>query len=436
MERMTGVAANEQSLWYRAQDFWHIVGWAFNCSVAHKKRWDRWKLWLDVMLGFLESNWEAQLKKSKQNGVDAEEALLETLLWHYISSEDPTNRANRRRMIRAILARGTSQSKSLFPEVWLNETVEPKAAQVDDKVIAEIDIEAGKLGEFQSKDEDEVMLDAPSTSTRTSRRGRSKRPSNTTSDDEDCNADDNSLSKSHEAEDAINHLGGIEAVTLRQRLIALLAQAAQALPRHFTRLGDLFDPITEEFTHLPTTLFNVLVSTSSLPGLTQTALNANLLLPLVAGQLPDYTTIEPTQAHLEEYLFPRRATTESYAANAKISLILEQIFLYMLSINALKATKSLRAAVEKGVHERDSVYGSAKGKKGNAREENQAEMLLGASGDRILGLLEVLEIQDGMGPQQPSPQPQRRTKSFSISFGSELSELSSIPGSGDEDGDK
>src|SRR5690242_7715808 len=34
-------AANDKSLWYRADDFWHIVGWAFNCSAAYKKRWER-----------------------------------------------------------------------------------------------------------------------------------------------------------------------------------------------------------------------------------------------------------------------------------------------------------------------------------------------------------------------------------------------------------
>ncbi|KAF2276911.1 uncharacterized protein EI97DRAFT_376432 [Westerdykella ornata] len=429
LERLTGAPANENSLWFRATDFWHAVGWAFNCSVAHKKRWERWKLWLDVMLNFLEAGWEAQARRCRQQDLDAEDAMTETLLWQYISSEDPMNRSNRRRIIRAILARGTSQSKSLFPEVWPRETAEPKQIQLDEKSVAEIDIDNGNLGEFQKDDDDEAMADAPTATFRTSRRATSRKELAVQSEDEDSEEDD--TSGSCDAEDATNRLGGVEAVGLRQRLIVLLVKVAQALPMQFTHLGDLFDPFTEECTHLPTMLFSVLLSTSKLDGLTQTALNANHLLPLVSGQLPDYTKIEPTQAHLEQYMLPRRAATQSYSTNAKISLILEQIFLYMMSIKGLHATATLRAAVEKGIQERTSVYGTAKGKKGNAAEEEQSKMLLEASSKRLLGLLEVLEIAEGMAPQPKSG----RNKSFSISFGS-VSELSSVPGSEDEDSDR
>jgi hypothetical protein len=216
----------------------------------------------------------------------------------------------------------------------------------------------------------------------------------------------------------------LDALILRQRLLALLVQAAQTLPNNFTPVGDLFDPITEEFTHMPTILFSVLLSTSRLTGLMQTALNANLLLPLVSGQLPDYTIIEPAQIHLEQYLLPRRATTQSFASNAKISLILEQIFRYMMSIKALRPTPDLRKAVEVGVQERSKVYGTAKGKKGNAQEEEQSKLLLESSAQRLLGLLEVLEIANGM-----EPRPVEESRGFLSSFGSELSELSSAPDS-------
>jgi hypothetical protein len=421
-ERLSGPPANEQSLWYRASDFWHIVGWAFNCSVAHKKRWRRWKLWLEVIITFLETNWSAQLRRGKLEGEDEEKYLMDTLLWHYISNEDPTNRGNRRRMVRAILARGTSQCKTMFSEVWSKETAEPKPAKVD-KALPELDVDNGMFGDFQKFDEDEPMYDAPNT-TRKSRRARSSRLQTSRSDEDDGSVEEDDALAIHTVEDAINSLGGIDAVILRQRLIALLAQVAQALPANFTPVGELFDPITEEFTHLPSMVFSVLLSTSKLSDLMQTALNANLLLPLVTGQLPDYTKIEPTQAHLVLYLLPRRATTQSFATNAKISLILEQIFRYMMSIKALQPTEELRKAVEQGVQERDSAYGTAKGKKGNAHEEEQSKTLLEASAQRLLGLLELLEVSHGKEPQGPSGK-----KSFSISFGSELSDLSSVPDS-------
>lgn len=98
-------AANDNSLWYRADDFWHIVGWAFNCSVAYKKRWDRWKLWLNVMLDFLEADWDVCVKKSQYDEAGQESALQESLIWNYIGGESQsTTRTARRRIAKAIFA--------------------------------------------------------------------------------------------------------------------------------------------------------------------------------------------------------------------------------------------------------------------------------------------------------------------------------------------
>lgn len=427
-ERLTGIVAKEQALWYRARDFWHIVGWAFNCSVVYKRRWERWKLWLDLMLDFLEADWGARLQAAKE-GADAEKMLTESLIWQYISSEDPTNRSNRRRMMRAIMAMGTSQAKTDFPEVWGNETAGPRTPEPEEKPLAEMDIENGELGEFKQDDEDAVMQDAPTLPTWRSGRAGSRKAA--TTDGADGIIKDEDVFVIRNTEEAIERLGGIDAINLRQRLVALLAQVAQTLPAHFTKLGDYFDSLTEEF-RLPTIIFSILLSTSKLPDRTKISLSANLLLPFVTTRLPDYTSIEPIQSHFEEYILPRRATTQSYAANAKISLILEQMFMYMMSINSLEATDALREAVEIGVEERQSVYGTGGGKKGNAHEENQAKGIMSASSQRLLGLLEVLEIAAGKEPQ-PQPRGVERETTINLSQMSSLSDLSSPPESSSEE---
>jgi hypothetical protein len=391
--------------------------------VLHIKRWERWRLWLEVMLDFLEAEWEARLRKSKGDDVDEERILTESLLWHYVSSEDPTNRTHRRRIARAILAIGTSQSKTLFPEVWQNETAARKPPKSEGNQLANIDIENGELGDFQKDDEDEVMQDAIKTS---SRRSNSKRAMGV--GEEIYSKEEDDLSTPRNSEEAVIRLGGMEAITLRQRLISLLARIAEALPTRFTTLGDYFDPFTEEINNLPSFIFAVLLSTSRLPALSQTALNANLLLPLVPGRLPDYTQIEPEQAHLEEYLLPRRATTESYAKNAKVSLILEQVFTYMLNKKSLIASESLRTAVEKGIEARHSAIGIARGRKGNAEEEEQGKKIMEKSSQRLLGLLEVLEIASGLPPQPLGT-------SELLSFSSSLSDLSSPVGTGTDEDD-
>ncbi|KAH7135989.1 hypothetical protein B0J11DRAFT_547749 [Dendryphion nanum] len=422
-EKISIPSADSQSLWCRASDFWHVVGWAFNCSVAHKKRWARWKLWLELMLDLLESEWDACTKKARDEDADMEGVLMGSIVWHYVSSMNTKSVAHRRRMVRAILAMATPRSLKDFGEVWKDETRAPKAKE-DVAPMGKIDIDNLKQTYFQRDEEDEVMEDVPSISTRSS---RSRNPMKQSGTDVEEGGDHDEKFVVHSVQEAIERLGGTDAITMRQRLIALLVDVAQALPTHFMTLAEIFNTLTEDFINLPTMIFAVLVSTSKLAGIVQMALNANLLLPLTPGELPDYTIITPEQTHLEEYLLPRRANTQSFAANAKFSLILEQMFIYMMSTKSLKACESLRFPVETGIKKRHEVHGTARGRNNNAHEEVQAKSLMEASSARLLGLLEVLEIAAGI-PSQP------KQPSMLLSFTSVVSdELSSPPDSDTEE---
>ncbi len=155
---------------------------------------------------------------------------------------------------------------------------------------------------------------------------------------------------------------------------------------------------------------------------------ANLLLPLSSGSLPDYFRYDPTQEHFESILLPLQSTKQSFADNAKVSLVLEQLFMLMMNENVLKPTYALRKAMETGIEARHGVYGSGRGKKGNAGEERQAKDLMQASSGRLLGMLEVLEIVAGKLPQRKAD----RKHSALLSFGSG-SPLSSAPNDTEED---
>ena len=165
------------------------------------------------------------------------------------------------------------------------------------------------------------------------------------------------------------------------------------MPKLFTSVDDLFDLYTESFRPLPTSAFGALLSTSKLLPSTQTALNTNLLLPLLATNLPNYNIISPTQAHLEKYFLPSPANTHSYAANAKVSLVLEAIFTHMMNDGALQPTETLGTAVESGIRARDKkALGNARKKKGKIDEEEAAKGILEMSKARLMGLLEVVEM--------------------------------------------
>lgn len=165
-----------------------------------------------------------------------------------------------------------------------------------------------------------------------------------------------------------------------------------------------------------------------LPDAMQVAFNANLLSPLISGKPPNYFVVTPTQEHFETKLLPLKGTTQSFAANAKISLILEQLFIYMMKQDALTPTKALRNAMETGIQARKGVYGTskAKGKKGTPQEEEQAKELIFACSERLLGLLEVLEMSAGMPPQVVQKKGQAGIAAAFLSFGS-ASSLSPAP---------
>lgn len=206
-----------------------------------------------------------------------------------------------------------------------------------------------------------------------------------------------------------------------------LAQVAIKLPDHFTTLSDWFDNVVEDFRYLPTMFFNVFLATLTVPGPMKYMFLANLLLPFVSGTLPDYFRYDPTQEHFVSVLLPLKGG-QSFAHNAKVSLILEQLFTLMMAQDGLKATDELREAMEAGIQARHNAYGSGRGKRGNAGEEKQAREIMEASSDRLLGMLEMLEIVAGKPPQKKA---ERKNNAF-LSFGSG-SPLSSAPSDTDED---
>ncbi|KAF1911461.1 hypothetical protein BDU57DRAFT_533563 [Ampelomyces quisqualis] len=422
---IAGDAAQSHSLWAKADDFWHIVGWALNCSKSHHHRWERWKLWLGMTLDFLESDWELCVGRGKEDETLQESTLKESLIWRYILGDAVSvSRGVRRRIVRAILATASAEALKDFPEIWQKESEGPKRQTREGNQAREVDFETGDMADYGS---DEDMPDAHEE----------------TDDEKQVEQDSDSDDSDNNVEMAIRTLGGRQAIELRQRLIALvsrpcillqrtnndqLVQVSRALPTEFTTPSDFFDNILEDFIHLPTALLQVLLSTSKMAGGDHVAFCTNLLLPLASGKIPDFLRYRPTQQDLESNLLALKGTTQSYAANAKISLILEQVFIYMMDRDTLSPTDALRDAMETGIKARGSVYGTGKGRRGNAEEEAEGQVMLEACSGRLLDLLELVEMTDGKSPQPFKEQ----DASAYPSFGS-FSPLSTPPGSDTEE---
>ena len=50
--------AQEESVWNTATDLWHVVGWALNCSINHKERWQFYQAWLKVVAYAIDDDME------------------------------------------------------------------------------------------------------------------------------------------------------------------------------------------------------------------------------------------------------------------------------------------------------------------------------------------------------------------------------------------
>ncbi|KAF3038404.1 hypothetical protein E8E11_005613 [Didymella keratinophila] len=403
-------AANDKSLWFRADDFWHVVGWALNCSAAYKARWERWKLWLTIMLDFLEKDWDVCVRQSQRDEEEQEVVLQQSLIWLYIAGEEQSvTRTTRRRIARAIFAIASPDSLKEYPEIWENEAEEPQEPLNKKQKLGNVDFETGEVADYDS---DEEMKDTPAPVRFTQ---AIERKSEATPLPDLPDIDNGSL----DLNAAIERLGGSDAIALRQRLLALIARVAERLPNQFTTLSDWFDNVVEDFRYLPTMLFNIFLITLAVLGPMKYSFLANLLIPFVSGTIPDYFRYDPMQEHFESVLLSMKSG-QSFAANAKVSLILEQLFVLMMTDDQLKATDALREAMETGIQARLNAYGTGRGKRGNAGEEKQARELMEASSNRLFGMLEMLEIMAGKPPQK------KDLKNILTSFGSG-SPLSSAP---------
>ncbi|PYH58217.1 uncharacterized protein BO96DRAFT_363760 [Aspergillus niger CBS 101883] len=167
------------SLWSNAEDFWHVVGWAFNCSVRHRPRWTWWQVWLEYMCDVLESDWNERFRQYKEahtgNAISEQgpppspkkgrrkkmhhdddpalHILRESLIFRYIHGASTTY-GPYRRIVRSIFADGGSTSRNEFREVFDNELKYAQAhTSTSRKRSAQVNIDENEFGDYLTDDD-------------------------------------------------------------------------------------------------------------------------------------------------------------------------------------------------------------------------------------------------------------------------------------------
>ncbi|KAF2155090.1 hypothetical protein K461DRAFT_291977 [Myriangium duriaei CBS 260.36] len=343
-------AANEDSIFVRAEDFWAVVGWAFNCSVKHIKRWERWRVWLDVMLDLLEKDLrdrsEFRSFKTNINKPDADKLIEDALLTRYLTLR-ASGRAEKRRIMRAILADGSKKSMAEFGPLWKNETMPPKEVDPNKLPGKKLDIENEQFGDYMDLDDDED----PETGGKqhgTSRRGKMAGQPDHSDDDLP------ELFGKATASEASTDYGGHSSMLLRQRILGLLASYCHLHPTYFVDVEDLFDICTEFLRPLPVQIFAqfILPAATYLDDDLHSVLIRNLMRPLLSVEAPVFRKAELEQADLERHFLPFAASRDNVTDNARVSLLNEALLRLLWKHDGLSVTPNLRKAVKTGCEAR------------------------------------------------------------------------------------
>lgn len=372
--------ANEQSLANHAEHFWAAVGWAFNCSVKHRARWQRWQAWLELMLDTLQAD-----LTTAAPGDASGEGLSGTLIAHYLSAVE-AGRHNRRKIMRAILADGSSRSTGEFPEIWRNETKLPKKREsIRSPKRQRLDVDNGEFGDYFDDDSDQH---SPETRARKSRSAAARR----------SGAADDNVDESDDYETGMSvagDFGGPDSVRLRQRFLGLLTSFVRADDQKrpmFVDIEELFSLFTEFIKPLPLTVFQQFV-------LPQTPyidadFHASLLDLLSRPLLGSSTCNGPIdQAEFERSFASCAAVHSSVEDNAKVSLIIESLLRALWEARLLSNDPSrLKALVLEGVQARTQKVASDGRRKTvkRASADDEARTVMQCSADRMDVLLAIL----------------------------------------------
>ncbi|EEA24156.1 hypothetical protein TMatcc_007232 [Talaromyces marneffei ATCC 18224] len=393
--------AKSKSIWSRAEDFWHAVGWTFNCSVLYPRRWERWQIWLEYMCLAMEMDWIEREKMVVADSANkSEDPLKDSLIWKFIDT-DTTGYGRNRRILRAIFADGSATALTEFREVFKNELKEQQQGE-DNKTPnsrkrTEVNIDEDEYGDYLFQDEDDSDVPDKSTRTRPKRARRGTRVADLTLIGETAAKEEQKAKKvadDAQAKGDVAAYGGFHSLELRQRLLSLLIKVSLAMPKTFMPTDALYHLFVENIRHLPLPIFQTFVSPQTLPWMTvdaQSTLCETLILRMRESAAPNSNDAYLHQQKLQECYLPYSANTTSAVDNAKYSILLEALIILLARNDALRNTPILREAVMTGNERRIAkAEAEIRRNKTSRKMEGDEWSWLVESADRLLYLVEEL----------------------------------------------
>lgn len=222
--------AGDQGLWARAEDFWHVVGWAFNCAATSNPRWTVWKMWLELMLDLMEGDLCERVQMASDSADERSgELVRKSIISQFVNGDSgELSHGRRAKIIRAVFAHGSPKDHAELKEIWKDETKELMTDQrIQDSLKHKNNAEGLSLEDL-SEDEDfadEMDLDMSIVKSeehdRPTRRGRRRTQTLSPKLEDDADTDSSLM----DTADALEMYGGTEAIYLRRRFLNLVCMS-------------------------------------------------------------------------------------------------------------------------------------------------------------------------------------------------------------------
>lgn len=398
-EPIRGKMAGGGSVWTRGQDFWRVLGWAFNCSALYPHRWRWWRPWLEYVVDVLEADYKERKRLDEESAgknQHCEYALLqESLLFAYIMPKSSRS-SPVKPVMSALFADGSSSSTSIYKEVFKNET--KVASKATKKRKRGLDLDKDNFGDY---DDD-------------SSTGGSEPPT-----------PEHRRTSARMVDDVVPWASSslMETVPLRLRLFALVSKVSKTfetkrtalMPRQLSRavddvpdkcnikVSDLYVKFVDKVAYLPLTAFSRLIAAlhNHLDVRSVVAILQVLMPYLMLPAAPDPRNVDPEATDhnsvspliLEKCYLP--FAYKGVENNAKLSIVNETLLriVWTEGNGCLKWTPSLQEAVEKGVKARLNKSAPRKNSRKDDGDDAAREMLR-SSGNRLLALADLLKLQE------------------------------------------
>ncbi|KAI1413561.1 hypothetical protein F5Y13DRAFT_179323 [Hypoxylon sp. FL1857] len=378
---------HQDGIWRRGQDFFHIVGWAFNCSVLYPNRWRHWKHWLKFMFDLLQQDLVERRELDVESGDPDCPMLRDSILANYIGQRSGRTAGGGLKWIMdAIFADGGVAASSLFREIWQKEHKENPKSTVKKRKRETVNIDKGNFGGWL---DDDSVYSSQTSEPPTPQKRR-------TNSGELGDPDFQALEPAY-----------VESIPLRQRLFSLLSYLCHYLPRPPLDISDLYQRFETTVKSLPLPIFTAFVNRgmSALELESQISTLQGVLLLLMPPSALSPAKVDRTWQDadritteiLERCFLPYPANTIAVEDNAKVSVLLENLLQVMWCNGSEKLGENLRAAVEKGIAAREAKVKrkktSVRGRMPAEDPDAEARVVLELSGQRLLTLLELIEIE-------------------------------------------